>query len=213
MSDKEYVREKWNEVYKQESAPLLPHKDLTEIVGVFRKRGVKRILDLGYGSGRHAVYLAARGFEVWGIDISDEGRRLVESRAKDLTLKVCLTLGSIYEPLPYEENFFDALICTRTLHHGDIGQIRISIKEMERVLKPEGFAFVTVRKRISKTKRIPFRVTGPRTYVPIEGKEKGLTHYLFNQEQLRKEFKNFKIDRLWVDADNYYCLLGELRKP
>ena len=34
---------------------------------------VRRVLDFGTGTGRHAVYLARIGFEVYGFDWSDGG--------------------------------------------------------------------------------------------------------------------------------------------
>jgi hypothetical protein len=52
-----------------------------------------------------------------------------------------------------------------------------------------------------------------RTYVPIEGGEMGLIHYLFNKELIRKEFKDFQIPKIWIDSEGrHYCFLGELKK-
>ncbi len=45
-----------------------------------------------------------------------------------------------------------------------------------------------------------------------EGGEKGLMHYLFNKELIKKEFKNFKIYKIWVNrSKRSYCFLGELK--
>ena len=71
-------------------------------------------------------------------------------------------------------------------------------------------------KKMTKSKWIDNR-----TYIPLEGKEKGVTHYLFNKNILRKEFRNFKIHTIWIEPRNeeekkkrkswesYYCLLAE----
>lgn len=206
--DERYVKEKWDEVYKKKGMTTIPHEDMPKIVSIFKKYGVKRILDLGCGSGRHTIYLSSQGFDVWGIDISEEACKITKSQLPSTDTKI--VCGSIYKRLPYEDNFFDAVISIQTLHHANIGDIQKAIREIERVLKPRGLVFVTVRKRIQKRKRLPFQELEPRVYIPIEGKEKGLIHYLFNKKLLRKEFRDFKIHDIWVDSHSYYCLLGEL---
>jgi len=97
------------------------------------------------------------------------------------------------------------------LHHAKIEDIREAIREIQRVLKPRGLIFITVRKRILKKRRLKFKTLDSRTYIPVEGDEKGLIHYLFNKRLFRKEFRNFEIHDIWVDQENYYCLLGELK--
>jgi ubiquinone/menaquinone biosynthesis C-methylase UbiE len=127
-----------------------------------------------------------------------------------------LTVCSMYKRLPYEDAFFDAVISIRSLNHGTIDQIRTAIMEIERVLRERGLVYVTVRKRVPKRKRLPFKEIAPRTYVPLEGSEMGVVHYLFNKALLREEFGAFKILSLTVDHgpldwECYYSLLGELR--
>ena len=188
-----------------------PEEGLDKVVEVFREHGVRRVLDLGCGSGRHLVFFAERGFEVYGIDISETGIGIAEEWLKAKGLSADLRVGSVYERLPYGDGFFDAVVSIRVIHHARIEDIRKAIGEIERVLKPNGLAFVTVRKRVSKRRRLKFKKLDSRTYVPLEGDEKGLVHYLFNKELLRKEFKNFRIYELSVDSKGYYRLFGELK--
>ncbi|RXJ91790.1 tellurium resistance protein [Arcobacter sp. CECT 8983] len=59
------------------------------------KRGAK-VLCLGEGEGRNAIFLAKKGFEVTAIDASDIGLKKLEQRAKeeDLSIKtICLDLN------------------------------------------------------------------------------------------------------------------------
>lgn len=181
-------------------------------------------MDLGCGSGRHVIFLAKHGFNVYGFDIADEGMKITRQWLKKEKLKANLKIGSIYKKLPYQNNFFDAVISTHAIHHGKIEDIRKAIRELERVLKPGGLIFVTFRKRkfrkfypnfaiIEKygQQKVNYKVISPRTYAPTEGGEKGLPHYLFNKELIRKEFKHFKINELWVSPNGrHYCLLGKL---
>ncbi|MDI6905013.1 MAG: class I SAM-dependent methyltransferase [Candidatus Bathyarchaeia archaeon] len=214
-------KERWNEIYRREiereESTLKVDEDLRSVVDLFKKRNVRRVLDLGCGAGRHIVYLAREGFDVYGIDISEEGIKKAKQRLAEMNLHANLKVGSMFTILPYHDNFFDAVISIKTIHHGKIRQIRKAIKEIERVLKPGGLIFIIVPKKRSK-KEIPkerlfgIKFIAPRTYTILCGEEKGVPHYQFNKELLRKNFRSFKILNLYVNKNGSYCLLGELRK-
>jgi ubiquinone/menaquinone biosynthesis C-methylase UbiE len=209
----------WNRIFKEQGKVFLkPQEDIPRIVKLFKKKGVKKILDLGCGSGRHTVYLAKHGFEVYGIDIALKGIKITKDWLKKEKSRANLKVGNIYKKLPYPNNFFDALISTQTLHHNTINNIRKLIKEIERVLRDDGFLFITVirkgsKKEIPKEKMWKMKFIAPRTFVPLSHDEKGLIHCWFNKKLLRKEFNNFKIYDIWVDSKKrHYCLLAELKK-
>ena len=209
----------WDKIFKTQGKVFdKAQKDIPRITNLFKKKGVKKILDLGCGSGRHSVYLARRGFDVYGFDISEHGIKIAKGWLRKEKLKASFKIGDVYKKLPYKDNFFDALISTQALHHNRIGSIRKLIKEIERILKPGGIIFVTVsrmgpKKDIPKEKMWKIKFIAPRTYIPLSHDEKGLIHYLFNKELLRKEFKNFKIYNIWVASNKgHYCFLGELKK-
>ena len=216
----------WDKIFEKYGKVFTSrHEDMPKIVKIFKKHHVGKVLDLGFGSGRHVIYLAKHGFEVYGIDISSEGKKITNAWLKSQNLKANLKIGSIYKKLPFEDNFFDAAISTSTIHHERIQNVRKTIAEMERILKPSGLIFITVRKRkfmnfrpkleiieLFGGKETKYKVIAPRTYLPTEGGEKGLPHYLFNKELIKKEFKNFKILDIWVDSDSrHYCFLGQLK--
>lgn len=205
------IKKTWDKIFREEEALSPIEEDLPRIIEIFKQHKVKKILDLGCGSGKHTIYLAEQGFEVYGIDISTEGLKKTKQRLKRKNLKANLRAGSIYKKLPYEENFFDAIICIRTINHARIESIKRAIKEIERILKPEGFIFVTTRRKREKEKRLPFKVIAPHTYIPLEGREKGLVHYLFTKKSLKEAFRSFKTE-IWLDKKkDYYCLLGTLK--
>ncbi len=216
----------WNKIFKVYGKVFeKPQQDMPRIVKLFKKKGVKRVLDLGCGSGRHIVYLAKNGFEVYGIDIAPVGIKITKDWLKKEGLTAKLRIGSVYKKLPYKNNFFDAVVSIQMFHHERIESIRKAIKEIERILKPNGLIFMSVRRRklgrnwkkdiiIEKygLRVSRYKVIGPRTYTPIEHDEKGLPHYLFNKAIIKKEFKNFN-PRIWVDSEKkHYCFFGELKK-
>ena len=217
----------WNEAFKKHGLIFIdPQENINEIIKLFREHGIKRILDLGCGSGRHVVYFAKNNFDVFGIDIAEAGIKLTEEWLKKENLQANLKVGNIYEKLPYKDNYFDAVISTATLHHERIENIRHAIHEVERILKPQGIIFITFRKRKFRRfypnltiierygkQKSRYQVIDSRTYVPIEGGEKGLIHYLFNRKLIKREFKNFKIPNIRVDSNGrHYCFWGQLAK-
>ena len=78
-------QEKWDSKYDTAEfiAGKLPCKWLTENSELLSGRG--RALDLAMGEGRNAVYLAALGYEVQGVDISTVGTDKAKILAKQKT--------------------------------------------------------------------------------------------------------------------------------
>ncbi len=216
----EMTMKQWDRIFRKQGKFFLePQEDMPRVVDLFKQKNVKTVLDLGCGSGRHTVYLAERGFKVYGIDISPRGIKIAKSWLKQEGLKANLRMGDIYRKLPYPDGFFDAFISTQTLHHNRINIVRKLIREIERVLQPGGLLFVTVsrkrprrdlqmpKEKVWKSKRI-----APRTVIPLSGDEKGLIHYRFNRKLLRKEFGHFKMYDIWVEAKGeHYCFFAELK--
>jgi len=216
----------WDKIFKQCGKVFTkPQEDIPKIVKLFKKKGVKRIIDLGCGTGRHLVYLAKQGFNVYGIDIAPEGIAITKEWLRKEKLRANLKIGSVYKKLPYLNDFFDAAISTQVLHHNKIENIIKLIKEIERIIKPGGLIFITVREVLRakgwrknkivihrfKNMKTKYKVVGPRIYTPMEGGEKGLIHFCFNKELIKKEFKNFKIFDIWI-RKGHYCVFGELKK-
>lgn len=100
----------------------------------------RRILDLGSGPGRDSLYFKEKGFESICFDNSQEMLDLCQN--KELTTK----LGDMLEPLPFKDNTFDGiwayLSIFRTIRKKEVYPI---LKEIERILKPQGLLFVGVR--------------------------------------------------------------------
>ncbi len=74
------------------------------------------ILDVGTGTGRAAIALAARGATVMGVDASAEMLAVAERRARDARVAVTFTRGDAHG-LQFADGSFDAVICLRVLMH------------------------------------------------------------------------------------------------
>ena len=78
----------WEQAYSDLGTPALrggkPSQEICGLAPDF-PRGA-RVLDLGCGEGRNALYLAECGFEVTAVDISETGIRKVDALAKEREL-------------------------------------------------------------------------------------------------------------------------------
>lgn len=87
------LRDTWNDIYKHGVGfTKEPNRLLAETV-----RGVRpgRALDLTMGQGRNALYLAAQGWTVTGVDVADEGIRLARAEAAKRKLAVDMIVANI----------------------------------------------------------------------------------------------------------------------
>jgi SAM-dependent methyltransferase len=99
----------------------MPWADKTEAevdraIGMLRMEGGERILDLACGIGRHSLELARRGFEVVGLDISEELLEMARRDAEAQSLEISFVEADLRQ-LDYEEEF-DVVL---SLNDGAIG--------------------------------------------------------------------------------------------
>ena len=94
------------------------------------------ILDVGCGGGFLSNELARQGYQVTGLDISEESLKVASQH--DTTGTVKYQVGDAYK-LPYADASFDALTAMDFLEH--VNRPDLVIKEFSRVLKPQGLFF------------------------------------------------------------------------
>lgn len=95
-----------------------------------------RVLEIGIGSGLNlSFYDPARVERVSGLDPAVELQDRSRIRAAATTIDVQLLTGSA-EDIPFEDKTFDTVVSTFTLC--SIPAVGRALREMRRVLKPEG---------------------------------------------------------------------------
>lgn len=92
--------------------------EFNAIIGSMGDLQGKTILDVGCGSGRHAVRLAALAKEVVGTDISKKSIDLANSTAKKNGLENFKGVVSDYSA-PFKTEYFDHAIMVNAVHHID----------------------------------------------------------------------------------------------
>lgn len=104
-----------------------------------------RILDAGCGEGRNLVYFIRHGFDAWGIDQDASAIRMLRMLGKKLHPEFDPEkfLEANVAELPLPPASFDAVICSAVLHFAENTDMFLSmIKELLRVLRPDGLLFI-----------------------------------------------------------------------
>ena len=83
----EAERENWNEAFRSGAAPFKKTANQF-LIDVTRGRRPGAALDIATGQGRNAIYLAQQRWKVTGVDISDEGLKILKDTAAAQKLKV-----------------------------------------------------------------------------------------------------------------------------
>lgn len=95
-----------------------------------------KLLDVGCGTGHHMAALRQRGFEVAGVDGSDQ--MLEQARHNNPGAEIRL---ADVEELPFPSGSFDYIVCIEVLRY--LPDYSRCVQEMARVLKPGGVCLTT----------------------------------------------------------------------
>jgi methylase of polypeptide subunit release factors len=77
----------WEKIYRDKGDlgyEVLPR--IKKASTLFKTKGYKKILDLGCGTGRHSLFLAEQGFEVYATDMSPTAVKIATEKASALNL-------------------------------------------------------------------------------------------------------------------------------
>lgn len=140
-----------------------------------------KILDVAAGDGRFINSLLESSDTVTAIDI-DENEL---NNLKDISNKLSTEVVDITKRFPYEDNSFDGVFCTGTLHLFNKETISFILSEMNRCLKPGGkivLDFATDIERLD--------INGNKVVFAGEG------NYKTNEsiELFKEELNNFSLD-------------------
>jgi SAM-dependent methyltransferase len=187
----------WNECWtheKERKRWLMPAPEVQDIVSVLKERDVKHVLDLGCGVGRHALFLASQGFQVYALDGSANGIKFAREEAECQELNIDFQQGAMTE-LPYEAYSMEYVLAWNVIYHGDLSIVRHCLREVRRVLRPQGlYQGTMLSKRNAKFGK--GREVAPNTYVNDDKGDKGHPHFYCNARELIKIFSEIGFE-LW----------------
>ncbi len=107
-------------------------------------RASRRVLDTGSGEGLLLALLNMLGHDVYAVDLIDRTNEDVYLR-HNISFNICNVEA---DPLPFENDFFDAVSCCQALEHFSHSHLG-PILEMRRVLKVGGVIELDVPNAVS----------------------------------------------------------------
>lgn len=141
---KEKIKNFWEtyqtypEFIKSKFLPQEFYINLLRIVKKFIKNKGK-VLDVGCGTATLLNLLVNMGYEAYGIDISEKNITELERKFPKIEFKK----GSITD-IHFDDEYFDYIFATEVLEHILEQDLTNGLKEIRRVLKPNGKFIITV---------------------------------------------------------------------
>lgn len=188
----------WNELFTQKEFLWKdPHEQVVALASILRRRGARRVLDLGCGAGRHTVYLAREGFKVSATDIAQNGL----SHARDWLARENLAAElkqSDIAHIPYPADTFDAVISIYVIYHKTYSEMKQVVAEIHRVLKAGGLALVSLQSKRGWRYRQGDEIE-PDTFILREGADAGVPHHYSDPAEIAELFGHFIIRRVELE--------------
>jgi SAM-dependent methyltransferase len=150
------MSEVWNKVYNSDNTFFgeEPSNFALLCINHMKANNVKKVLELGAGHGRDAIFFASNGIEVEALDYSSAAIDILNKIAekKQLPIIKSQTFDVAKNPLPFANGYFDAVYSHMLFNmRFSEEELHFAFSEIRRVLKPKGLNFFSVRNSNDKS--------------------------------------------------------------
>ncbi|MBK5431518.1 class I SAM-dependent methyltransferase [Bacillus mycoides] len=136
----------WDNFYsnREKGVPFFTNKPDENLVNYFDKKLLNpgKVLELGCGPGRNAIYFAEKGCLVDAVDLSQESIQWATERAKEKNVHVNFIYNNIFD-LQIEEGTYDIVYDSGCFHHIAPHRRMNYINLVKKALKPGGYFAIT----------------------------------------------------------------------
>ncbi len=133
---------------------LYPSLELVRLEKIFFKQKKGKLLEIGFGSGCNTIHMLKCGYDVYGIDVAHNALKRTTERigkikgVKKPKLKI---ISANSKKLPFKDNTFDFILAMSVLSLlGSEDKINNLLKEIQRVLKPNGKMIIDINDQKSE---------------------------------------------------------------
>jgi len=191
----------WEDIFREQEWGKYPPEHVIRFVArnFYRFSDHRRIhlLDLGFGTGACAWFMAREGFRVSGIEGSALGVEQARARLQNEQLEADLRAGDFNE-LPWPDEHFDGVVENGALCCNPFDACKRVVREVKRVLKPGGvFLSANLGSRTWGTEKAT--PTGHNEYAalpdgPLRGRGFALLMDRPQIDELYKDFTNIEVN-------------------
>ena len=162
----------------------------------FKYKKKQKILDLGYGDGRHLLFFKKLNLNVYGVEISEKINQITKKLLRKNEINNIVLKKGNNEKIPFNNEFFEHLISWNSCYYmqDQNSKFENHLKEMARVLKKSGYIILSIPKFncfiFNKAKKIN------KKYVVIKNdyfneRNGQIMRYFKNVKEIRSEFSKF----------------------
>jgi tellurite methyltransferase len=178
-----------------------PDPCVIDLVRNLDRSQAKDVLDLGCGTGRHAVLLAESGFNVTALDSSQRGLAHLQTSAQAKGLTVRVIQGNYSDDL-FPPASFDLVLAFNVLYHGYYSSIQAAIELVHQMLRPGGLFFFSCPSR-QDDKYGNGELVAPHTYRPLNSVHPGDIHYFSDEADIASLLTGFHLISLTTFDHNW----------
>jgi len=163
----------------------------------------EKILDAGCGTGRNIELFLKNDFKVYGVDRNPEVIDLL-NKTNLVTIDNKFKVAEL-DKLPFEDGFFDHIICNAVLHFAeDTNHFFQMFQELLRVLKTKGSMFIRMTSVFGIEGRVQLLNNG------VYKIPDGTNRFLLDNTILEKINTEFKVEFIeplkTVNVNNKRCM-------
>jgi len=138
----------WDRVYREYPLEELPWelgRPREVLIRVIESGKVKpgNALDICCGAGTNTVYMAQKGFNITGLDISSQAIKYARQKARKAGVKIRFIVGNALD-FPFEDEEFDFVFDMGCFHHILIEDREKFIEGLCRILKRDKGQYLLV---------------------------------------------------------------------
>jgi tellurite methyltransferase len=194
---------KWEELDEANRVRwLIPSPEVARLAQELAPPAGKRVYDLGCGIGRHTLYLAQAGFEVYASDVAPEAiaqaRQLLAQHGCSAEFRTC----DMTEPIA-PDDFFHGAVAFHVIYHALPERVEAAVANLRRMLRPKGLLFLTLKSTAGSDYGRGEQIA-PNTFVFGGGFDTHLPHYFVDEAGARRLLSAFTLESLAHEVRTEY---------